>query len=105
MLSNGRSKENLHNGTTKIASGDLEIDGSLIVDNIQVNSLSIDGYTLPTSAGTNGQVITMNPDNTTTSFQDVSIPTLVDQRVCLNRWFSINQREKFGASQGTILFN
>ena len=105
MLSNGRSKENLHNGTTKIASGDLEIDGSLIVDNIQVNSLSIDGYTLPTSAGTDGQVITMNPDNTTTSFQDVSIPTLVDQRVCLNRWFSINQREKFGASQGTILFN
>jgi len=105
MLSNGRSKDNLHQGSTKIASGDLEIDGSLIVDNIQVNSLSIDGYTLPTSAGTNGQVITMNPDNTTTSFQDVSIPTLVDQRVCLNRWFSINQREKFGASQGTILFN
>jgi hypothetical protein len=32
MLSNGRSKENLHQGTTKIASGDLEVDGNLIVD-------------------------------------------------------------------------
>ncbi len=32
MLSNGRSKDNLHQGTTKIASGDLEVDGNLIVD-------------------------------------------------------------------------
>jgi hypothetical protein len=105
MNNQGFSNNNLHIGDTYIKNGDLNVDGDLIVDGIQVNSLSIDGYTLPTSAGTNGQVITMNPDNTTTSFQDVSIPTLVDQRVCLNRWFSINQREKFGASQGTILFN
>jgi len=105
MNSLGFTKDNIHVGDTQIKNGSLSVDGELIVDGIQVNSLSIDGYTLPISAGTNGQVITMNPDNTTTSFQDVSIPTLVDQRVCLNRWFSINQREKFGASQGTILFN
>ena len=85
MNNQGFSNNNLHIGDTYIKNGDLNVDGDLIVDGIQVNSLSIDGYTLPTSAGTNGQVIAMNPDNTTTSFQDVSIPTLVDQRVCLNR--------------------
>ena len=64
-----------------------------------------DGYILPTIKGTEGQVLTMNPDNTTTSFQDINIPDLTGKRVCINRWYSMNQSGKAGTGQGTILYN
>ncbi|MHC4649138.1 MAG: hypothetical protein ACYTBJ_27110, partial [Planctomycetota bacterium] len=89
----GYSNDNLHVGDTFIKNGDLEVDGALIVDSVNVNSLTIGDpeYTLPTSAGTVNQVITMNPDNTTTSFQDINIPDLVNERVCVSRWFTQQQ--------------
>lgn len=86
MNSKGYTKDNIHQGTTRVVAGDLEVDGDLIVsgdlkvNNIEVNNINvnkitadeicIDGYCLPTSGGTPGQVITMNPDGTTTSFKD-----------------------------------
>ena len=103
MNNQGFSNNNLHIGDTYIKNGDLNVDGDLTVDGIQVNSLSIDGYTLPTSAGTDVQVITMNPDNTTTSFKDVSIPTLVDQRIATSRWFT-QQQSLFNFSAYTGIF-
>ena len=52
MLSNGRSKDNLHQGTTKIASGDLEVDGNLTVDGtINLSDVTVDGN------------LTINPPN------------------------------------------
>jgi len=85
----GRTLENTHIGNTEIVKGlalgeegDLKVEGDLIVegdvalDNVivndleVVNELKVDGYFLPTSAGTEGQVITMEADGKTTSFQD-----------------------------------
>jgi hypothetical protein len=68
MLSNGRSKENQHKGTTRVLAGDLEIDGKVFIGDQSVGGT---GYILPEVKGTEGQVITMNADNST-SFQDAS---------------------------------
>ena len=75
----GRSINNTHLGFTQVLNGnssdgdlfvenDLIVGGDVALDNVivndleVVNELKVDGYTLPTSAGTNGQVITMNAD-------------------------------------------
>lgn len=101
MNSQGYTKDNIHKGSTKIVAGDLNVDGNLNVDGIQVNSLSIDGYTLPTSAGTDGQVITMNADNTTTSFKDIPSST---ERIATSRWFTQQQSLlNFSAYTGIFL--
>jgi len=101
MNNQGFSNNNLHIGDTYIKNGDLNVDGDLIVDGIQVNSLSIDGYTLPTSAGTDGQVITMNADNTTTSFKDIPSST---ERIATSRWFTQQQSLlNFSAYTGIFL--
>jgi len=74
MNINGYSNDNLHQGDVRITN-DLKVDGKIEADEleineIQVNELKVDGYTLPTSAGTSGQVITMNVDGKTTDFKD-----------------------------------
>jgi hypothetical protein len=83
MLSNGRSKDNLHQGTTKIASGDLEIDGNLIVD----GDAEIKG-----DLTVDGNIIGFNISN---------------EVVCLNRWYSTNQTGVFAPAlpPATILKN
>ena len=68
MLSNGRSKENQHKGTTRVLAGDLEIDGKVFIGD---QSPSGTGYILPEQKGTEGQVLTANADNST-SFQDAN---------------------------------
>ena len=57
----GFSNDNLHIGDVRIKGQ----DESLIIGNENGG----DGYILPTEKGTEGQVITMNADNST-SFQD-----------------------------------
>ncbi|UCG54523.1 MAG: hypothetical protein JSV32_08085, partial [Dehalococcoidia bacterium] len=93
MNNQGQTNDNLHVGDVLITDdaevkGDLTVDGSLIFNTVQANEICIDGYCLPTSAGVDGEVITMNADNKTTSFKPISIPSLVDQRICLSRWFT-----------------
>jgi len=84
----GNKKDNTHKGDTEIQNGSLSVDGDLIVDgsinvndinvnDINVNSLTIGDppYTLPTEAGTEGQVIIMNADNTTSDWKDLTSGT------------------------------
>ena len=85
----GRTLDNTHQGNTEIlkglaggeegnlkVEGDLLVEGDVALDNVivndleVVNELKVDGYTLPTSAGTEGQVITMQSDGKTTAFED-----------------------------------
>ena len=66
MLSNGWTKSNTHFGNTKIIAGSIDVDG---VVRIGDQSVTGDGYVLPLIKGTEGQVLTMNADKTT-SFQD-----------------------------------
>lgn len=70
MQNQGYSTKNLHQGDVRITK-DLQVDGKINVDELKVNQLSIDGYTLPTTPGTDGQVLTMNPDGKTTDFKDI----------------------------------
>ena len=93
MNNQGQTNDNLHVGDVLITDdlevkGDVTVDGSLVFNSVQANEICIDGYCLPTSAGVDGEVITMNADNKTTSFKPISIPSLVDQRICLSRWFT-----------------
>ena len=67
MNSQGYTKDNIHKGNTKIVAGGIDVDGLIRVGD---QSAGGNGYVLPESKGTIGQVITMNADNTT-SFQDV----------------------------------
>jgi hypothetical protein len=81
MLSNGRSKENLHQGSTKIASGDLEIDGDLIAyGNAEIKGdLTVDG--------------TINGGS-----------SLVEERIAISRWFTQQQSLlNFSAYTGIFL--
>ena len=67
MNSQGYTKDNIHKGNTKIVAGGIDVDGLIRIGD---QSAGGDGYVLPETKGTIGQVITMNADNTT-SFQDV----------------------------------
>ena len=102
MNINGYSNDNLHQGDVRIT-GDLQVDGSLEINELEVNELKIDGYTLPTSAGTDGQVIAMNADNTTTSFKDVFSGTA---NLFINRLYATEPNANFpqgGAAQPIYL--
>jgi hypothetical protein len=99
MNSQGYTKDNIHKGNTKIVAGGIDVDGLIRVGDQSVGG---DGYVLPAVKGTEGQVLTMNADNTTTSFKDIPSST---ERICINRWFSINQNGKAGTGQGTFLYN
>ena len=66
MNSQGYSKDNIHKGNTKIVAGGIDVDGLVRVGDQSVGG---DGYVLPAVKGTEGQVLTMNANNTT-SFQD-----------------------------------
>jgi hypothetical protein len=68
MNSQGYTKDNIHKGNTKIVAGGIDVDGLVRVGDQSVGG---DGYVLPSVKGTEGQVLTMNADNTT-SFQDAS---------------------------------
>ena len=64
----GNTNDNIHIGDTFIKNGGLSVEGDLLVggnttfNEISVDELNVDGYKLPTIAGTDGQVLTMNPD-------------------------------------------
>lgn len=89
----GYSNDNLH-------IGDVRIKGQ--GETLRVgNENGGDGYILPTVKGNDGDVLTMNADNST-SFQP--IPSSAE-RICVNRWYSMNQSGKAGTGQGTILYN
>jgi len=66
MNSQGYTKDNIHKGNTKIVAGGIDVDGLVRIGDQSVGG---DGYVLPAVKGTEGQVLTMNADNTT-SFQD-----------------------------------
>ena len=94
MLGNGTTKDNNHFGDTYIRNGSLFVDEDLIID----GSLQLGDppYTLPESAGTDGQVITMNPDGTTTSFQDSGASQTA--RIIVNKFTALttNNNNDFG---------
>ena len=66
MNSQGYTKDNIHKGNTKIVAGGIEVDGLIRIGD---QSTGGDGYVLPAVKGTEGQVLTMNADNTS-SFED-----------------------------------
>lgn len=101
MNNQGFSNDNLHIGDVRITE-DLTVDGELNINEINVNSLTIGDpeYTLPTSAGTDGQVIVMNPDNTTSDWQDLSTGTA---RVVVNKFTGTTSRIRNQADNGTII--
>jgi len=68
MNSQGYTKDNIHKGNTKIVAGGIDVDGLIRVGDQSVGG---DGYVLPAVKGTEGQVLAMNADNST-SFQDAS---------------------------------
>jgi len=68
MNSQGYTKDNIHKGSTKIVAGGIDVDGLVRIGD---QSAGGDGYVLPEVKGTEGQVLTMNADKTT-SFQDAS---------------------------------
>jgi len=72
MNSQGYTKDNIHKGNTKIVAGGIDVDGLVRVGD---QSVAGDGYVLPAVKGTEGQVLTMNADKTT-SFQDASSGSL-----------------------------
>lgn len=86
--------------------GDLIVQGDVAFDNVimndlkVINSLSVDGYTLPESAGTDGQVLTMNADGKTTDFKDITAGTA---RVVVNKYTGINTRNRNQAENGLIV--
>jgi hypothetical protein len=67
MNSQGYTKDNIHKGNTKIVAGGIDVDGLFSIGD---QSAGGDGYVLPEVKGTEGQVLTMNADNTS-SFQDI----------------------------------
>jgi len=100
----GYSTDNTHIGKTFILNpdGDLTVEGAFNVNDINVNSLTIGDpeYTLPTSAGTDGQVIVMNPDNTTSDWQDLSAGTA---RVVVNKYTGTTSRIRNQTENGQII--
>jgi len=66
MNSQGYTKDNIHKGNTKIVAGGIDVDGLIRIGD---QSAGGDGYVLPAVKGTEGQVLTMNADNTS-SFED-----------------------------------
>jgi hypothetical protein len=72
MNSQGYTKDNIHKGNTKIVAGGIDVDGLVRVGDQSVGG---NGYVLPAVKGTEGQVLTMNADKTT-SFQDASSGSL-----------------------------
>jgi hypothetical protein len=101
MNNQGFSNDNLHIGDVRITE-DLTVDGELNINEINVNSLTIGDpeYTLPTSAGTDGQVIVMNPDNTTSDWQDLSAGTA---RVVVNKFTGTTSRIRNQTENGDII--
>jgi hypothetical protein len=113
MNINGYSNDNLHQGDVRITN-DLKVDGKIEAGELEinelevnelnvVNELKVDGYTLPTSAGTDGQVIAMNADNTTTSFKDIFSGT---SNLFINRLYATEPNANYpqgGAAQPIYL--
>jgi len=67
MQYQGYSTKNLHQGDVRIT-GDLQVDGTLIIDELKVNELTVDGYKLPTSKGNPGDVIVASGDGSTSEW-------------------------------------
>ena len=104
MNSQGYTKDNIHKGNTKIVAGGIDVDGLIRIGD---QSAGGDGYVLPETKGTIGQVITMNADNTT-SFQDTSsgvsgrfvknLYTMIDR----NASFSITPQDVYSTGYGSL---
>jgi hypothetical protein len=69
MNSQGYSKDNIHKGNTKIVAGGIDVDGLVRIGDQSVGG---DGYVLPSVKGNEGDILTMNADNTT-SFKSSSL--------------------------------
>ena len=109
MQYQGYSTKNLHQGDVRIT-GDLQVDGSvdindltinnLTVDNIDaknitVDELKIDGYTLPTTKGNEGDIIVATGDGSTSEWKEAFEGTA---RVVVNKFTALgtNQNDDFG---------
>jgi len=69
MNSRGYTKDNIHKGNTKIIAGGIDVDGLVRIGDQSVGG---DGYVLPSIKGNEGDILTMNADNTT-SFKSSSL--------------------------------
>jgi len=96
MNSQGYTKDNIHKGNTKIIAGGIDVDGLIRIGD---QSAGGDGYVLPSVKGTEGQVLTMNADNTS-SFQDVSSGTT--GRIIKNLFTMIDPNTSFGATLNNV---
>ena len=92
MNSQGYTKDNIHKGNTKIVAGGIDVDGLIRIGD---QSAGGDGYILPSVKGTEGQVLTMNADNTS-SFEDVGGGTT--GRIIKNLFTMIDREASFGAT-------
>ena len=99
MNSQGYTKDNIHKGNTKIVAGGIDVDGLIRVGD---QSAGGNGYVLPETKGTIGQVITMNADNTT-SFQDVG-GDVATGRLIQNFFQMTNPRTAFSPSNFNQLY-
>jgi len=91
MNSKGYTKDNIHKGNTKIVAGGIDVDGLIRIGD---QSTGGDGYVLPAVKGTEGQVLTMNADNTS-SFQDSGGTS---GRVIKNLYTMIDRNASFSAT-------
>ena len=91
MNSQGYTKDNTHKGNTKIVAGGIDVDGLIRVGDQSVGG---NGYVLPAVKGTEGQVITMNADNTT-SFQPIPAPVATAEKPIQNLFTMLTPRTSY----------
>jgi hypothetical protein len=95
MNSQGYTKDNIHKGNTKIVAGGIDVDGLIRIGD---QSTGGDGFVLPEVKGTEGQVLTMNADNTS-SFQDGGGTT---GRIFKNLFTMIDPNTNYSASLNNV---
>jgi hypothetical protein len=99
MNSQGYTKDNIHKGNTKIVAGGIDVDGLFSIGD---QSAGGDGYVLPEVKGTEGQVLTMNADNTS-SFQDIG-GDVASGRIVQNFLQMTNPRTSYNPSNFNTLY-
>lgn len=68
VIGNGTSNSNASDALVMLKNGNTELNGTLTIDSSNDDT----GYTLPTTKGTSGQVLTVNTDNAQTYWTFVS---------------------------------